>query len=703
MMAGLGRMSVIRRALLAGMLMGLLAQASPALSGVEGTKASSRPAPAPAETFPFGVSWYPEQWPEKDWDAELKLMRDAHISYVRVAEFSWATMEPREGVYDFGWFDRAIERAAAYGIKVVIGTPTAAPPIWMTQKYPQILLTELDGRQTRHGWRRQFAVGSALYREKAAGIAATIARRYGHNPAVIGFQIDNEYGRETYDKETTKGFQQWLKSKYGTIDAYNKAQFNVYWSLDYADWDQIQIPGIKEQPGLQLDWKRYFSVAWKEYQQAQIDAMRPHLAADKIITTNYVAQYDEFDFSVPAQALDVVGWDWYFADPVLDPAEGAMLHDLYRGFLQRNPWIMEAAPGRMNWAERNYLQPRGELRAMVWQAISHGADAFAFWVWRSPLNGTETDHGAVLNAGGRPNPVYTEISETGGDIAKVWPILKGSTPITDVAMLYDYPSRWAVERQPLTKDYDVWKQFVRYRRALAPVSKGVDVLQQPDRLARYPLVVAPNLHLLNAKTAQALMDYVQGGGHLLLGPRAGVRDDEGSLLQPGQLGPLEDMLGARIDLAEVPPAPIAMNGPLGTAQAQIWAERITPQAADVEPLYNYGKADGWLDNSPGVVTRKVGKGRITYVGAWLDDAALGKLLAWACRQSDVMPHWNAIPEGVEVNARKGKGGMVYTLVNWSEKTAKIALPRPMQDMLHDGAVRDYSLPRFGVAVLRDSR
>lgn len=690
--------NVLRRAL-AGLLLAL---------AVPAAATPPRPPPAAPATFPYGVSWYPEQFPESEWAGELALMRRAHISFVRVAEFSWAKLEPREGIYDFGWLDRAIALAAANGIKVVIGTPTAAPPAWLTQKYPDVLLVEASGRHAEHGWRRHASVASPRYRLFAAAIARRLAERYGRNPNVIAWQIDNEYGRETWDEVMHRRFQDWLRVRYGTLDAFNRAQFNVYWSLTYTDWRQIPMPRDRAQPALWLDWLRFGSDMWAEFQQDQIDAMRPHLALGIPITTNYVAKYAELDWSVPAQALDFVGWDWYYDEAEMIPADGAMQHDLYRGFLHRNPWVMETAAGMQSGTVPSYYQPKGETRAMAWQAIGHGADGYAYWVWRSPANGTETPHGSMVDVDGRPRPIFDEIAQAGGEIARVWPALRGSTPVADVAMIYDYPNRWALERQPLTDKYNVWKLFTQYRAGLMPVSQGVDVQRDATDLARYRLVVAPNLFLLGANKAAALLAYARAGGHIVIGPRSGTKDDQSTLTHGGQLAPLAAAMGIRIDMSQPPGVPIALDGPLGKGTTAIWAEQIVPatpgpSSPGMETLYRYGPADGWLDGAAAVVSRPVGKGRITYVGAWLDEQALNRLLSWAAAKAGVAPSWPGIPDGVELNRRHGPAGDVAVAINWGKQARTMSLPRPMRDLLTGTTVRSVALDHYGVAVLAEAR
>lgn len=271
--------------------------------------AAGPPLPSAHQTLEYGTAWYPEQWPESAWESDLQLMQDAGFTFVRLAEFSWSTIEPHEGQYDWRWLDRAIAHAVAHKLKVVLCTPTAGPPAWMSAKYPEILLVEANGIRTRHGGRRHFSVDSALYRQKASQIASLIAERYGHNPSVIGFQIDNEYGRATFDDETKARFHDWLRVKYRTLDAFNAAYFGALWSLAYSDWAQVPIPDARDAPSLYLDWMRFFSEQWRDYQQVQIEAIRPHLPAPKFITTHYTGRYDNFDFGLTAQNLDLVSWD----------------------------------------------------------------------------------------------------------------------------------------------------------------------------------------------------------------------------------------------------------------------------------------------------------------------------------------------------------------------------------------------------------
>jgi len=361
----------------------------------------------------LGTAWYPEQWPESRWDADLALMEQAHIRFVRITEFAWSTMEPTEGDYRFDWIDHAIAAAAKHHIYVVLGTPTPAPPAWLTQKYPETLRIKEDGRQDEHGNRQQFNFANPKYRELARGIAEKMAQRYGHNPNVIGWQIDNEYANASYGPDVQKQFQDWLKAHYVTLDNLNTRWTTAYWSQTYTDWSQIPIEEKEGNPGLLLSWKRFVSDTWRSYQKNQLDVIRANSDHRQFITTNMMGWFDGYDHYTVSQDLDLASWDDYVGRGHLDPYRNGAAHDLTRGFLRKNFWVMETQPGFVNWSPVNTTLDKGEVRAMAWHDIGHGADAVSYWQWRSDLSGQEELHGTLVGADGTPVTLYPEITQIG--------------------------------------------------------------------------------------------------------------------------------------------------------------------------------------------------------------------------------------------------------------------------------------------------
>lgn len=675
-------------------LLGILLSALSVALAQQGTQH-----PAERPSILLGTAWYPEQWPESQWDADLALMQKAGVRMVRVGEFAWARMEPAEGHYDFDWLEHAITAASKHGIYTVLGTPTAAPPAWLTQKYPETLRTREDGTKDQHGNRQQFNWASPKYREFARKIAAQMAQRFGHNPYVIGWQIDNEYADTSFDADTRKQFQDWLKARYGTLDNLNTRWTTQYWSEAYTDWSQIPIQTGYGNPGLLLGWMRFVSDTWRSYQKNQIDAIRAHADARQFITTNTMGWFSGFDHYTVEQDLDLAAWDDYVGQGHLDPVRNGAAHDLTRGFKRKNFWVMETQPGSVNWARINNSLDKGEVRAMAWHAIGHGADTVSYWQWRSALNGQEQYHGTMVGTDGTPVPLYEEAAQIGHEFAKASPVLTGTSPKSQVAILHSYDSRWAINWQKHNGDYDPIKEILSYYGPVRTIAQSVDVIPETAPLSGYKLVIAPGLNVLSDAGARNLIEYVNNGGHLVLGQRSAMKDADNTLFPERQPGPLSSLLGGRVEQYYALESPVPVQGKFGTGQGQIWAELLSTKAADTEVLMRYGVSNGWLDNQPAAISRKVGEGRITYIGAWLDESTMKNAAQWMTEVSGVTPAFGPVPEGVDVYPRYANDHAVYVLVNFAKTAQSVRLPKEMQDVLEGGTKKAVTLPRYGVAVL----
>jgi len=674
---------------------------SPRLLAESAPPAATAPAPHPA--LVLGTAWYPEQWPEARWDADLDLMQKAGVTMVRVGEFAWSRFEPSEGHYDLDWLDRAVTAASKHGIYTVIGTPSAAPPAWLTQKYPETLLTQEDGRKAEHGNRQQFDWSDPKYRQLSRAMAEQLAKRFGHNPWVIGWQIDNEYAENSFGPSTKKQFQDWVKARYGTLDNLNARWTTAYWSETYQSWDQIPIQTTYGNPGLLLSWKRFVSDTWRSYQKNQLEVIRANSTPAQFITTNMMGWFDGYDHYTVAQDLDMASWDDYVGQGQLDQYRNGAAHDLTRGFLRKNFWVMETQPGMVNWAKINNSLDKGEVRAMAWHAIGHGSDAVSYWQWRSDLNGQEEYHGTLVGADGTPVPLYSEVSQLGAEFAKASPVLAGTTVKSDVAILHSYDSRWAINWQRHNANFDPVEELVSYYKPLRNIAQSIDIVNPSAPLNQYKLVVAPGLNVLSDAEAQNLIAYVQQGGNLVLGQRSAMKDVDNALQVNRQPGPLVPLLGGRVDQFYALTAPVPVSGTWGGSTSKEWAELLSTSDPDTKVLMKYGKSNGWLDNQPAAITRKVGKGSITYIGAWLDEPAMRNAAKWMTDMSGVEPKFGHVPDGVDVYPREGEHGKVFILVNFAKFQQTITLPKDMQNVFEGTTVHSITLPVYGVAVLSDPK
>ncbi len=661
---------------------------------------AAKPQPAQPPALLLGTAWYPEQWPESRWDEDLQLMQEAGIHMVRVGEFAWSRMEPEEGRFDLDWLDRAVSAAAKRGIFVVLGTPTAAPPAWLTQKYPDTLRTEMDGRKATHGARAQASPFSPRYRQFCRRIADEMAKKFGHNPSVLGWQIDNEYGELSWDDVARQQFHDWLRAKFKTLDNLNSRWTTEYWSQTYTDWSQIPLgtPGMN--PGLLLEYKHFISDTFRDYQHVQVEAIRAHSDPRQFITSNFMGWYDVFDHYELNAELDLASWDDYIGRGHLDPFRNGIVHDLTRGFKRKNFWVMETQPGFVNWSPVNNALDRGEVRQMAWHAIGHGAETVSYWQWRSALSGQEQYHGTLVGADGKPVPLYEEVAQIGEEFEKVGPALAGTSPHSEVAILHSYDSRWAIDFQRHHQDFDPVALLSSYYRPLRQLAQQMDVVSPDAPLAGYRLVVAPGLNVLPDSVAKRLIEYVEQGGHLVLGPRSAMKDEYNALQTARQPGPLGRLLGGSVAQWYALDQSVPLTGAWGSGNATIWAEQLEPRAADVQDLLRYGPSNGWLDQRPAAVTHYFGKGRITYIAAWLDDDLMRAAAQWMLRTSGVEPAFGPVPDGVEVCRRTAPGKRIYIVVNHTREARHVALPQKMQPLLGAGpAVQVLDLPPRGVEVL----
>ncbi|MBW4331765.1 beta-galactosidase [Stakelama sp. CBK3Z-3] len=648
----------------------------------------------------LGSAWYPEQWPEESWAEDLRLMKAHGANVVRIGEFAWSRMEPREGEYDMSWLVRAVRLAGKYDIKVVIGTPTDTPPAWMSQKYPDILRITSDGDQVGHGGRRQFSISSPRYRAFCRDIVSRMVTALGHEPNVIGWQIGNEYTDESYDPAARNAWHEWLKAKYKTLDRLNEVWTTAYWSQTYTAWDQVPFNSDKNNPGLMLDLKRFITGQWVDFQKNQFDVIRAGADPQQFITTNLggLGWANRFDRYAINRDLDFASWDDYVGQGHLEPYRNGATHDLVRGWKRKNFWVMETQPGFVNWAPVSNILYPGETRAMAWQAVGHGADAVLYWQWRNALNGQETMHGSVIGPGGEPLPIYDEIARIGKDFARTSDALASTEPVSPVAIVQDYDSRWAIDFQKHHEDYDQIEVLLDYYRPLKDALGAVDIVEAAGPLSQYKLVVAPDLNIITDAMAEHLADYVRGGGHLILGPRSGLKDAFNRLHLERQPGPLAELLGGRVEQFYALDEPVAVNG----GSAKIWAEDLSVKSPDTKVLLRYGKANGWIDGHPAAIERQVGKGSITYVGALIDDSLMAPLMKHAMDAAGVKPDF-AVPDHVELMTRRGDGRRIVILINHGRDERNVTLPETMRDLLNGGATEAVGLKPEGVAVLERAK
>ncbi len=638
-------------------------------------------------TLHYGVDYYPEHWPEATWARDAELMRAAGFTVVRIAEFAWTKLEPREGEFDWGWLDRAIETLHTAGIAVVLGTPTATPPRWLTLAHPAVLFVDATGHTASPISRRFVCLGNETFRDHTTRIVWAMAERYAKHPAIIGWQIDNEFGchdtTRCYCDDCQRRFRDWLRARYGTLDALNEAWGTVFWSHTFTAWEQI-LPPLPTptywNPSHDLDWRRFSSQTTVSYQQEQIDLIR-QAAPSHWVTHNFMAFYDGLDYTDLARGLDFVSWDNYVPEGTT-PAISARYHDEMRGYKHRPFWVIESPIAQVNWTRYNADLRRGEGRLRSWQAIGHGADAIFYFQWRGFRGGAEQFHSAVLGADGVPRRLYREAEQLGRELAALGPQLMGSEVKAEVAIVTTRDTYWAAQIQPhteLLRDPARW--IAPWHDALYRRNIAVEYCLPTDDLSGYKLVIAPSLFLVSPAEVTQLRAFVEAGGTLIIGARSGVKAPSNVVVTEPLPGLLRTLAGVEVtEWAALPPnatKTIVGNGHdlSGELTVQTWCESLELHGATAVAVYDGGESSGEI----AISKHQVGRGVVWYCGVLDDD--LSALLIEQQRAALDISAALATPSGVEACLRRGADADFLILMNHGTQPAHVELPAGAETLL----------------------
>ncbi len=598
----------------------------------------------------LGTCYYPEHWPEDMWEQDAARMVEAGLTWVRIGEFAWGKIEPREGEFHWDWLDRAIDVLGRAGLKVVLGTPTATPPRWVVNKHPDMIAVDVDGKPRKFGSRRHYCFSHEGFSAESRRITEKVTQRYGKNPYVAAWQTDNEYGCHdtviSYSDAARLAFRDWLRNAFNDdIDALNVAWGNVFWSMDYADFDDIDLPNLtvtEPNPAHALAFRRFSSDQVVQFNREQVDIIRAH--SDAPISHNYMGRITDFDHYKVGRDLEIATWDSYplgFLEDRVgadterqrkyarqgDPDFQAFHHDLYRAVGRGRWWVMEQQPGPVNWAPYNPAPLTGMVRLWTWEAFAHGAEAVCYFRWRQAPFAQEEMHTGMLRPDSADAPAIIEARQVRDELVDAPMVQPAQAP---VALIFDYDADWAWTVQPHGAGLSYFGLVFEHYRALRRAGLSVDILAPDTReFSGYAAVFAPGLmHMpddlkaaLNAADAQ-----------VVLGPRTAARDAHFSI--PNPLPPAYPDLDVTVTLVESlrPDSPMTLSG--GGAFSG-YREELSGEAETVMTLTD-GRA---------AVKRA---GHVSYVGGWGDDAALDRIVAMTCDAAG-LPVMD-LPDGLRTRA-----------------------------------------------------
>ena len=583
----------------------------------------------------YGGDYNPDQWPEEVWDDDVRLMKKAGVNLVSVGIFSWAKIETSEGVYDFDWLDRIIDKLGEAGIAVDLASATASPPMWLTQAHPEVLWKDYRGDVCQPGARQHWRPTSPVFREYALKLCRAMAEHYKGNPYVVAWHVSNEYGchnRFDYSEDAEHAFQQWCEERYGTIDAVNDAWGTAFWAQRMNDFSEIVPPrfigdGNFMNPGKLLDFKRFSSDALKAFYIAERDTLA-EITPDLPLTTNFMvsASGSVLDYDDWGDEVDFVSNDHYFIPGEAHLDELAFSASLVDGIARKDPWfLMEHSTSAVNWREINYRKEPGQLVRDSLAHVAMGADAVCYFQWRQSKAGAEKFHSAMVPHAGEDSAVFRDVCELGADLNKLSDegILGSRLAKSRVAVVFDYESEWATEHTATpTQHVHHVDEPLAWFRALADQGVTADVVPVRGAWDDYEMVVLPSVYLLSEETTRRVRDYVVGGGRLVVTYYTGISDEKDHVWLGGYPSSIRDVVGVRVeefmpmgdDFTGVPDRLELSNG----AVAHDIADVIGSVDGTATVLETF-KDDPWtgMDGAPAIVAHTFGEGRSVYVGARL--------------------------------------------------------------------------------------
>jgi beta-galactosidase len=649
--------------------------------------------PDKMETVLYGAAYYWEYMPYERLDQDVELMQKAGINVVRLGESSWGLWEPEDGRFEYGWMDRVVDRMHQAGIKVIMGTPTYSVPAWMYKEHPEIVITRLGGQTITFGLRQNTDLLNPTYRFYCDRIIRKIVEHYKDNPDVIGFQVDNETssgGAANHDVQT--GFVEYLQHKFKTVDELNKIWGLNYWGQRLNDWTEIPPQDGIINPGWKLEWQRYSQWLTSDFLAWQAGIIKQYKRPDQFITHDLAgppnAVVNEYDIS---RSMDIMAVNPYHGtQDEFDGIGSSMAGDYTRSLKQTNYLVTETNAQTIGWDSKRQFPPYdGQLRLDVYTHLSSGANMVEYWHWHSLHYGQETYWKGVLSHDLEPNRAYAEVSRTAHELQRIGPQIVDLKPNNRVAILYSNDSRYGIEFMPFSDRVNYKWLLDQMYHALYRENVGVDfVFPESTDLAKYKLIVVPALYVASDELLNRLVEYVRGGGNLVLTFKSGFTNEYDTVRWVMAPGALRQAAGFRYQEFSNLRVPVALKGdPLKAGadnHVSEWAEMLILEGAEGLAYYDHA----FLGKYPAITRNHFGKGTLTYEGTVLSDKLQDKALLDVLQMAGLTGPDQQLPAPLHVKHGTNRNGKtVHYFMNYSDAPQTFAYPyRAGEDLLTQAGV-----------------
>ena len=489
----------------------------------------------------LGVCYYPEHWPEDMWISDAQSMYKNGIRWVRIAEFAWSRIEPEPKKFDWKWLDKAVDILGNAGLKIVMCTPTATPPRWLINQMPDMLAVDQNGQKRKFGSRKHYSFSHKGYQKESQRITQAVAERYGNNSFIQAWQTDNEFGchETTYSwcQSSLQEFRNWLQVKYQSIEKLNEEWGNVFWSMEYSSFEDIDLPNLtvtEANPAHHFAFRRFSSDQVKNFNSQQVKIIN-QFSPNRPVSHNYMGHFVEFDHYKVSEDLDIAAWDSYplgflqnmqsiaREDKKLlfecynigDPDFQAYHHDLYRGMGRL--WVMEQQPGPVNWAKYNPVPLPGAVRMWTWEAFAHDAEVVSYFRWRQAPYAQEQMHAGLMHCDNSPAMGSKEALQVSKEIQE---IKLPPTQKADIALLHDYEACWMTEIDGQTQDFHYTRLMLDFYKSIRINGGSLDIVGKNTDFTGYKLIIIPSFVHLDEEIFSRI---TLSGAKILAGPRTGVK------------------------------------------------------------------------------------------------------------------------------------------------------------------------------------
>lgn len=628
----------------------------------------------------FGAAYYPEDWPESQRPRDIEMMKKAGMNVMRFGEFAWHNMEPRPGEFDFSWLHRVVDDLGKNGIKSILGTPTATPPRWFLLRYPDAAVLEPNGQRALHGGRRHCCSNNPDYRRHSAAIVEAMAKEFGNDPNVIGWQIDNEIygGSNCCCDHCRDSFHAYLREKYGSIDEVNK-QWNLnIFSQAFADFDEIQLPTRTWQnPHIRLEWNNHHYRSDIAFIHSQVQILRQYTAAP--ISTDMMP-LNGMSYQDMTAPLDVIQFNHYNTEENLPMLP--LWYDHIRSF-GKPFWNTETSTGWNGGTEiAQVAKPVGFCRTNSWLPVALGGEANLYWLWRQHWAGHELMHGAVIYANGRPLPMFDEVQQISREFDLARDFLRETQVDTRFAMHFTGSSWRIFETQPMIAGFDYLARFQEdFYRPVTRMGLRPDLIDSGRDLSSYRVLLTPlTPSLEEGDLPQRIEAWVKAGGHWIVGPMTDIRNALGAHYTDRAMGMVEQLTGCQL-VASMPDSGVVVKSRWNDGEpmsAKLWQQVYTP-AENGQILASVTEGYAPIVGSALVQKIPCGKGAVWLLGTIPNEADLRKLMAMVCYDAGMeLPEMTGT---VTVIPRVGENRRGLILMETAHAPASYRLEEPMTDIL----------------------